>query len=171
MTSPRWVFASAVFTIALGLAPGPCATAAPPKHRVIVSTDIGGSDPDDFQSMVHYLVYLLNGDADAPEKPHWGGAYVRPDPKVRPAYWHDNPEASLVVSGKKGARTVSRWREDYLRDFGASGEKLRTRAPTGAEFGGAFAARSDACGTDAKDERCGKHETQCAPGNVALRGP
>lgn len=27
------------------------------KPRVIVSTDIGGSDPDDFQSMVHYLVY------------------------------------------------------------------------------------------------------------------
>ncbi len=27
------------------------------RHRVIVSTDIGGTDPDDFQSMVHYLVY------------------------------------------------------------------------------------------------------------------
>ncbi|MFA7231058.1 MAG: DUF1593 domain-containing protein [Victivallaceae bacterium] len=27
------------------------------KPRIIVSTDIGGSDPDDFQSMVHYLVY------------------------------------------------------------------------------------------------------------------
>lgn len=27
------------------------------RFRVIVSTDIGGSDPDDFQSMVHYLVY------------------------------------------------------------------------------------------------------------------
>lgn len=27
------------------------------KPRVIVSTDIGGSDPDDFQSMVHYLIY------------------------------------------------------------------------------------------------------------------
>ncbi len=25
--------------------------------RVIVSTDIGGTDPDDFQSMVHFLVY------------------------------------------------------------------------------------------------------------------
>jgi hypothetical protein len=25
--------------------------------RVIVSTDIGGGDPDDFQSMIHYLVY------------------------------------------------------------------------------------------------------------------
>jgi hypothetical protein len=27
------------------------------KPRIIVSTDIGGSDPDDFQSMVHLLVY------------------------------------------------------------------------------------------------------------------
>lgn len=27
------------------------------RHRVIVSTDIGGSDPDDFQSMVHFLLY------------------------------------------------------------------------------------------------------------------
>lgn len=27
------------------------------RPRVIVSTDIGGSDPDDFQSMVDYLVY------------------------------------------------------------------------------------------------------------------
>lgn len=28
-----------------------------PRPRVIVSTDIGGSDPDDYQSMVHLLVY------------------------------------------------------------------------------------------------------------------
>lgn len=27
------------------------------KHRVIVSTDIGGTDPDDFQSLIHYLMY------------------------------------------------------------------------------------------------------------------
>ncbi|MGK7396914.1 MAG: DUF1593 domain-containing protein [Candidatus Cyclobacteriaceae bacterium M3_2C_046] len=27
------------------------------KTRVIISTDIGGSDPDDFQSMVHFLMY------------------------------------------------------------------------------------------------------------------
>jgi len=32
-------------------------TAMRPRHRVIVSTDIGGTDPDDFQSMVHLLVY------------------------------------------------------------------------------------------------------------------
>ena len=27
------------------------------RHRVLVSTDIGGTDPDDLQSMVHLLVY------------------------------------------------------------------------------------------------------------------
>ena len=27
------------------------------RHRVVVSTDIGGTDPDDFQSMVHLLAY------------------------------------------------------------------------------------------------------------------
>ncbi len=27
------------------------------RHRVVVSTDIGGTDPDDFQSMVHLMVY------------------------------------------------------------------------------------------------------------------
>ncbi len=30
---------------------------AGPRPRVIVSTDIGGTDPDDFQSMVHFMVY------------------------------------------------------------------------------------------------------------------
>lgn len=40
-----------------------CATVAnviaqtPPRPRVLVSTDIGGTDPDDFQSLVHLLVY------------------------------------------------------------------------------------------------------------------
>ena len=27
------------------------------RHRIIVSTDIGGTDPDDDQSMVHLLAY------------------------------------------------------------------------------------------------------------------
>src|SRR3954470_14005161 len=27
------------------------------RHRLVVSTDIGGTDPDDFQSMVHLLVF------------------------------------------------------------------------------------------------------------------
>lgn len=44
------------------------------KHRVIVSTDIGGSDPDDFQSMVHYLVYADMFDTEGliSSPPHGG---------------------------------------------------------------------------------------------------
>lgn len=34
------------------------------KARVIVSTDIGGSDPDDYQSMVHYLLYADRFDTE-----------------------------------------------------------------------------------------------------------
>jgi len=40
--------------------PAPKATAgalAGNRYRVVVSTDIGGTDPDDFQSLVHLLVY------------------------------------------------------------------------------------------------------------------
>lgn len=40
------------------------ATATSEKPRVIVSTDIGGSDPDDFQSMVHYLIYADRFDTE-----------------------------------------------------------------------------------------------------------
>jgi Cellulose-binding Sde182, nucleoside hydrolase-like domain len=49
--------------LALLAAAGPLRLASPasaqagPRPRVIVSTDIGGTDPDDFQSMVHFLVY------------------------------------------------------------------------------------------------------------------
>jgi hypothetical protein len=31
---------------------------------VIVSTDIGGTDPDDFQSMMHFLVYADRFDVE-----------------------------------------------------------------------------------------------------------
>jgi hypothetical protein len=44
------------------------------KHRIIISTDIGGSDPDDFQSMVHYLVYADQFDTEGiiSSPPHKG---------------------------------------------------------------------------------------------------
>ena len=42
------------------------------RPRVIVSSDVGGSDPDDFQSMVHLLVYAdvldLEGLISSPPK-------------------------------------------------------------------------------------------------------
>jgi hypothetical protein len=45
-----FLFAALALGASLGLA-------AAEKPRVLVSTDIGGTDPDDFQSMVHFLVY------------------------------------------------------------------------------------------------------------------
>jgi hypothetical protein len=45
-------------------APARNPTDAPARPRVIVSTDIGGTDPDDFQSMVHFLVYADEFDVE-----------------------------------------------------------------------------------------------------------
>ena len=42
------------------------------RHRVLVSTDIGGSDPDDFQSMVHFLVYSDLFDVEGLVSSPWG---------------------------------------------------------------------------------------------------
>jgi hypothetical protein len=44
------------------------------RFRVVVSTDLGGSDPDDFQSMVHYLMYADGFDTEGliSSPPHAG---------------------------------------------------------------------------------------------------
>ncbi len=63
------------------------------------------------------VLYLLHGDANAPETAHWGGAFYRPFPGKRPTYWHDRPERSLADRGWKGAKTVNRWRQSYLSDW------------------------------------------------------
>ena len=47
------------------------------RYRVIVSTDLGGEDPDDYQSMVHYLLYADMFDTEgiiASPSGSWGSA-------------------------------------------------------------------------------------------------
>jgi len=63
------------------------------------------------------VLYLMSGDPDRPDAPHWGGAFVRPHPKERPQYWHDNEEPALSTNGKAGAVTVNQWRKEYLEDW------------------------------------------------------
>ena len=63
------------------------------------------------------VLYLLNGAPDQPEEPHWGGAFIRTEPNKRPTYWRDNPKTELMFNNKAGAKTVSQWRKDYLRDW------------------------------------------------------
>ncbi len=61
------------------------------------------------------LLYLLRGDPDDPTAPHWGGAFTRVD--QRPNYWTDRSEPALQEGNYPGARTVNRWREEYLVDW------------------------------------------------------
>lgn len=61
------------------------------------------------------LLYLLRGDPDEPASVHWGGAFVKTD--HGPNYWTDDPDRSLSEGGRAGAKTVSRWRVDYLSNW------------------------------------------------------
>jgi len=71
------------------------------------------------------LLYLLSGDPDDPTAPHWGGAFVKTD--HGPHYWTDNPDRSLSEGGRAGAKTINRWREEYLRDWQRRMDRLQGR--------------------------------------------
>lgn len=59
------------------------------RYRVIVSTDIGGSDPDDFQSMVHFLLYSDLFDVEGLISSAWGTGRVSHILQVIDAYEKD----------------------------------------------------------------------------------
>ncbi len=61
------------------------------------------------------VLYLLRGEPDDPTKDHWGGAFVRTGHGDN--YRHDNPDPKLREGGKAGAKTVNRWRVEYLKDW------------------------------------------------------
>lgn len=61
------------------------------RYRVIVSTDIGGSDPDDFQSMVHYLLYSDVFDTEGLISSPWGDGTTQDIFDVIEAYTKDYP--------------------------------------------------------------------------------
>jgi hypothetical protein len=47
----------AIIIALLFYAQGDCVAQVKPKPRILISSDIGGTDPDDFQSMIHLLMY------------------------------------------------------------------------------------------------------------------
>jgi hypothetical protein len=100
---------------------GFCAAAgatASPAPRVIVSTDIGGTDPDDFQSMVHLLVSAdrldLEGLISSPYGPGRKAhllqvidCYDRDYPNLKTYSDKYPPAASLRAIAKQGAIEVA----------------------------------------------------------------
>lgn len=61
------------------------------------------------------VLYLLRGNADDPAAVHWGGAFIRR--ATGPNHWTDDPAPALKEKNFPGAKTVSRWREAFLRDW------------------------------------------------------
>jgi hypothetical protein len=61
------------------------------------------------------VAYLLRGKRSDPTLPHWGGQFVR-HPQ-RPRWFIDDPSPESAEDPHSGARTVNRWRTDYLRDW------------------------------------------------------
>ena len=62
------------------------------RHRVVVSTDMGGTDPDDFQSMVHLLVYADCFDLEGLVSSPYGEGRKEDIVKVIDAYAVDLPK-------------------------------------------------------------------------------
>ncbi len=64
------------------------------RHRVVVSTDIGGTDPDDFQSLVHLLVYADVFDLEGLISSPYGPGRKEHLLQVIAAYEQDYPNLS-----------------------------------------------------------------------------
>lgn len=88
------------------------------RYRVIVSTDIGGSDPDDYQSMVHYLLYcdlfdtegLLSspfGDGRVKDILHVIDQYEKDYPTLKTHSEHYPTPDALRAMTKQGAADVA----------------------------------------------------------------
>jgi len=123
---PRYIAATAAWLAVAAIWGGVPAVAAAPRGypaggalagqrpRVIVSSDIGGSDPDDFQSMVHLLVYADVLDVEGLISSPPGKGRVADILEVIAAYEQDFPQlkrhsqtyptpASLRALVKQGA--------------------------------------------------------------------
>lgn len=61
------------------------------------------------------VLYLLHGDLEDPTSDSWGGAYIK-DPE-RPHYYYDNQHPEFIENGRHGARTVNKFRKEYLSDW------------------------------------------------------
>ncbi len=58
-------------------------------------------------------------------------AALSPDPSL-PHWWTDDPSPAVAEGSHHGARTVSQWRESFLRDFVARLERCAAPAPAAA---------------------------------------
>jgi hypothetical protein len=73
------------------------------------------------------VAWLLRGCPEDPAQESWGGRFVKKT--GRPNWWIDNPDPALAQAGRAGARTVNKWREQYLRDFQKRLDRCQSKQP------------------------------------------
>ncbi|MEZ5324073.1 MAG: hypothetical protein R3F19_03300 [Verrucomicrobiales bacterium] len=57
----------------------------------------------------------MRGEPEEPTLPHWGGQFAK---LAGRANWYvDDRSPEFAEAPHAGARTVNRWRTDYLRDW------------------------------------------------------
>ncbi|WP_425635889.1 DUF1593 domain-containing protein [Algoriphagus yeomjeoni] len=61
------------------------------------------------------VLYMLHGDPSDPESSSWGGQFIKTE--HGPNYWTDMPDPSLVENKRNGAKTVNKWRKEFLTDW------------------------------------------------------
>lgn len=84
------------------------------RYRILISTDIGGSDADDFQSLVHYLLYSDLFDTEGIISSAWGDGRVSDILEVIDLYEKDYP--------KLKAYSERYPTPEYLRSIAKQGE-------------------------------------------------
>ena len=96
------------------------------RPRVVVSTDVGGTDPDDFQSLVHLLLYADVLDIEGLVSSPWGPGREEHIREVLDLYAADHPRLATRSDRYPlpGAlRQVTKQRSDERR----GGEECRSR--------------------------------------------
>ena len=71
--------------------------------------------------------FLLRGKPDDPTKDSWGGKFIKR--KGRPNWWIDDPDPAFSEAGRPGAKTVNKWRRQYLRDWQKCMDRCKDKTP------------------------------------------
>ncbi len=61
------------------------------------------------------VLYLLHGNPANPEGESWGGSFVKS--QERQNYWTDHQKPELIQNNRPGAKTINRYRLEYLKDW------------------------------------------------------
>ena len=61
------------------------------------------------------VLYLLHGNPEDPEGESWGGSFLKSGERLK--YWTDRQDLELIENNRPGAKTVNRFRLEYLKDW------------------------------------------------------